>query len=231
MRSWFRFLVAGTLLGAILSLGVAILSPASYASRVTVLVAPQPTAAAFSLGDVEVARALAPTFAELATTSPVLERVVAASGVSITPDRLAAAVETRVPAGTSLIEITVSHASPAAAATLANAIATELEQYPSKGFGSRPNALKVALFVVDPGAIPTSPKGPGVAVQVGLGTAIALFLSTGFAFFVENLRAGTGLGDSTRPTGPLPPAFTARPPEAAGRHNQTENDRHPQPQG
>jgi capsular polysaccharide biosynthesis protein len=214
VRIWFRFLIAGTLIGAILSLGFSFLARPSYASHVTLLVTTLPSASGINFSDVEMTQALAPTFADLATTTPVLQRVIAATGLPTDPDRLALAVTTRVPAGTGLLEVTVLNADAKVSARLANAIAGELEDYPTNGLHDQPSALKVALVVVDPATVPTSSQGPGTPLRIGLGAAIALFLSVGFVLFVEILRAERQAAPRNRlvpdvPEAPPPSARTS----------------------
>ena len=209
VRTWFWFLVAGTILGVALSFAFSAITPPSYAGQVTVLVTPVPTASGIDFSDIEATQALAPTFAELAATTPVLQRVIRSTGVNITPDRLALEISTRVPAGTSLIMISVTHPDPAAAASLANGIAAELEAYPTTGIIGQPNALQVAIVVVDPASPPLTPTGPGLAVRLALGGGIALFVCLALAVFVENLRQmrrTTREGRDTSPQWPTEPA-------------------------
>ena len=213
VRAWFWFLVAGTIAGVVLSLAFTLLSPPAYAGKVSLLVTPQPTASgAINFGDIQTTQALAPTFAELATTTPVLQRVIATTGVDVTVDRLAQEISTRVPAGTSLVEVTVTNPSPETAAKLANAIAAELADYPGTGLGSQQNALKVALVVVDPASPPAQPTGPGILVRAALGGAIALFLCIAFAMLIENLRQVRSTEEPT-PTPPSDPAWPTVPPD------------------
>ncbi|HEY7970320.1 MAG TPA: hypothetical protein VID95_10025, partial [Candidatus Limnocylindrales bacterium] len=194
----------------VLSLAFTLLSPPAYAGKVSLLVTPQPTATgAINFGDIQTTQALAPTFAELATTTPVLQRVIAKTGVEVTVDRLAQDVSTRVPAGTSLVEVTVTNPNPETAARLANAIAAELADYPGTGLGSQQNALKVALVVVDPASPPAQPTGPGILIRAALGGAIALFLCIAFAMLIENLRQVRSTAEPT----PTPPSGPARPTE------------------
>jgi capsular polysaccharide biosynthesis protein len=211
VRAWFWFLVAGTIAGVVLSLAFTLLSPPAYAGKVSLLVTPQATATGINFSDVETTQALAPTFAELATTTPVLQRVIATTGADVTVDRLASEISTRVPAGTSLIEVTVTNPNPDTAAQLANAVAAELEAYPSKGLGTQPNALKVALVVVDPASPPAQPSGPGILIRAALGGAIALFLCIAFAMLIENLRQVRTTEEPT-PTPPSP-AWPTEPPD------------------
>jgi capsular polysaccharide biosynthesis protein len=143
-----------------------------------------------TFSDVEVAQALAPTFAELSTTAPLLQRVITSTGVDMDVETLARAVTTHVPAATSLLDIGVTTRDPATAAALANAIATELVNYPQEGFAPQASALRVVLTVVDPAAPPTKEQGLSIILKTVLGGAIGLFIAISLAFFVENFGRG-----------------------------------------
>ena len=186
-RTWFWFILGGTLLGAIIALGLGIAVPPGYASSVTLLVSPIPKDTGITNGDLQVAQGLTPTFAELATTRPILDRVIRRTGVNVDIDELPAAVSTRVPVGTSLLTISVLDQDAQQAATLANAIGAELRAY-AQPTGSDPTrGLQVQLAVVDPATPPADRDGPPLPVRIVLGAAIALFLTTTIAFLVENV--------------------------------------------
>jgi len=186
-RTWFWFIVGGTLLGAIIALGLGIAAPPGYPASVTLLVSPIPKDTGITNGDLQVAQGLTPTFAELATTRPILERVIRQTGVTVDVDDLAAAVSTRVPVGTSLLTVSVLNQDAQQAATLANGIADELRAY-AKPTGVDPNrGLQVQLAVVDPATPATDRDGPPLLVRIVLGAAIALFLTITIAFLVENV--------------------------------------------
>jgi capsular polysaccharide biosynthesis protein len=194
LRAWLWLIVAVSVLGAVISFVVALNSPPAYVGRVTVLISPPPTDTEISLGDIQVAQALAPTLAELTTTTPLLQRVITATGVGLAPADLAKAITTHVPVGTSLIQISVSQRDPDMAAAVANAIADELREYKVEG-QEGPLDLRVVLTVVDPAVRPSQPEGLGVPVRTALGAAIALFLGVSVAFFFENVGRGIrGLG-------------------------------------
>lgn len=180
--------MGGTLLGAIVALGLASATPPSYTARVTLLV--MPTAdTGITNSDLQVAQGLTPTFAELATTGPVLDRVIQATKVNTDAGSLAQSVSTHVPVGTSLLTVSVSNANGTDAAALANEIAAQLRAYAAGGSNATP-ALNVVLTVVDP-ALPASARdGPGLVTRVGLGAAIALFLTISIAFLIENVSPG-----------------------------------------
>jgi capsular polysaccharide biosynthesis protein len=189
IRTWLVYLVAATVLGAAIGFGVAMVTPATYASQVTLLITPVASQDQITFSDIEVAQALAPTFSELATTTPVLQRVIASTGTAVTTDKLAREIETRVPAGTSLIDVTVNDANPTTAAAFANAIAAELVAYPTSGLTSQPAGLRVALTVVDPALPPAQPSGPGILLRTIFGAFVSLFLTLSFVFGIENLRS------------------------------------------
>jgi succinoglycan biosynthesis transport protein ExoP len=190
VRAWFVFVVIGAVVGAAISFGVAAITPPTYAAQATLLVTPPTSATPMTFSDVELDQAVAPTFAELATTVPVLDRVIAKTDGTLDVAKLAESVTTRVPAGTSLIVITVTDKDPALAASLANAIAVELVAYPTSGLASQGALLSVALTVVEPASVPTSSQGPGILIRMVLGGGIGLFIAIALAIFVENLRAG-----------------------------------------
>lgn len=186
-RTWFWFILGGTLLGAIIAFGLGTVAPPGYAARVTLLVSPIAKDTGITNGDLQVAQGLTPTFAELATTRPILDRVVRRTGADVDIDALAGAVTTRVPVGTSLLTIIVLDQDAQLAAALANAIGSELRSYAQPTGLDPTQGLQVELTVVDPATPPTVRDGPGLPVRIILGGAIALFLTSTIAFLVENV--------------------------------------------
>ncbi len=205
-RGWFWFVLVGTLLGTSIAAAVAVFAPASYTARVTLLVAPAKTDTPITNDDLSLAQAYIPTLAEFATIRPLLEKVIQTTGVDIDAERLANDVTTRSPVGTSLLTISVANQDPTNAASLANAIAAELGTYASPKGGTAGSAM--ALSVVDPAQPPTSRDGPGLAVRIGLGGVIALFLTISIAFLIENVGRGAqnfgrGVDDAGKRRPPL----------------------------
>ncbi len=188
-RAWFWFILAGTLIGALVAFALAAAAAPSYTSRVTLLVTPAPKAAGITNSDLQVAQALTPTFAELATTGPVLDRVIQTTKIDTDTESLIQSVTTHVPVDTSLLSINVSNRDAIGAAALANAIASELRAYAPPGGSDATAGLQVVLTVVDPAIPPTVRDGPGLLTRVGLGAAIALFLTISIAFLGENISS------------------------------------------
>jgi capsular polysaccharide biosynthesis protein len=211
VRTWGWFMLGGTLIGLVVAVGVAALTPPTYTAHVTLLVAPyDTTTGGVNTSDLEVAQALIPTFAELATTTPVLDRAISSTNANTNAQALAEAVSTHIPAGTNLLEISVSDRDPAQASDLAEAIASDLQVYAPPNPSDANVAKLVALTIVDPATAPTSRDGPGFLIRVALGGAIALFLTISIAFLGENVWQRRGAFRST-PDGPAPSVASQEP--------------------
>ncbi len=187
-RGWFWFVLVGTLFGTSIAAAVALVAPATYTARVTLLVAPVKTDTPITNDDLTLAQAYIPTLAEFATIRPLLENVIKTTGVDIDVEHLADAVSTKSPIGTSLLTINVANAIPANAASLANAIAAELGKYASPSGAATGSSME--LSVVDPAQPPTTRDGPSLPIRIGLGGVIALFLTISIAFLIENVGRG-----------------------------------------
>ena len=187
--------MGGAALGAVIGLGLALISPPGYSADVTLLVAPVSKVTGVTAGDLQVAQGLTPTFAQLATTRPILDAAILATGSDVDAVELAKSVSTHVPVGTSLLTISVTGPNASDASAMANAIGAELQAYasptipgcPGPACADPPTGLTVELTVVDPAVPPPSRNGPGLAVTMAAGAAIALFLTVSVAFLVENV--------------------------------------------
>ena len=193
VRIWLPFVLLCTVDGGLAGFGVALVMPPSYASTVEVLIAPPlNSSTSVNINDIQASQALVPTYAELASSRILLDRVIASTGVATTSDRLAGAVSTHVPEGTNLLQITVSNRDPSSAAKLANATAAELATYQISGTGVTTGSAAVTVTVVDPAVPPTKPQGLGALFTAALGAAVGLMMAISFAFLVENLRHDNG---------------------------------------
>lgn len=189
-RTWFWFILLATLVGGVVAFIASSIVPPTYASQATILVSPLPRVVQISIGDIDITRAAAATFSELATTRPVLERAIRRSDVNTDVASLQKGVSTRVPVGTSLLEITVTAKSADDAADLANAIAAELVAYPTPNATDGRSGWQIEVDVVDPAVAPLGSEGLGRVLSTILGASIALLIAIGLAVLVENLRQG-----------------------------------------
>ena len=190
LRSWLWFVVLGCVVGTIVAGAVAAVVPPGYTARVVLLVAPAAKSTPTTNDDLTAAQAYLPTLAELTTIRPVLQQVIASTGVTIDADALARQISTHVPVGTSLLEVMVTNPSPTTAAAIANGIAGELPTYATPTGGDPAGGVKLDLTVVDPAQPPTERDGPALPIRAALGGAIALFLTLSIAFLIENVGRG-----------------------------------------
>jgi capsular polysaccharide biosynthesis protein len=164
--------------------------PLAYVSEASLLIGP-PLNGPINEGDINVGQLLRATYADLATTRPLLNRVIADTGVSMTTDDLAADVSARVPSNSTLLVVSVTMGNPNQAAQLANAVAAELVTYPTtltfpkNGTGTGAN---VTVSVVDPAVPPTTAQDRHTLLGAAAGGGVGLLIAAGFAFLVENLR-------------------------------------------
>ncbi len=206
---WLALAAASAVLLAAVAYVVTGMLPPQYASRVTLLVGPSLSSDSVTLNDVLVGQALAPTYAQLAVTRPILERASQRSGITATPDDLANAISTLAPANSSLVEVTVTYGDPDHAAALANAIATELVNYAasttappvtaSPSPGASPAAKptpSITLTVIDPAVPATKPERSRTLINTALGGGIRSAADAGS--WVLRRQSSPGCGGHAR---------------------------------
>lgn len=125
-RVWFPLLVASVLLAAAAAYLVSVQLPKTYEAKATLIVGQSLSAANADYNELLASQQLAATYAKVAMTRPVLERVIKQLGLSDTPDDLAQRVRADAATDTTLLTITVHDADPSSAAAIANAIAGQL---------------------------------------------------------------------------------------------------------
>ena len=187
LRVWLRLGVVCLIVGALFAVLVALQAPPRYTSQVSMLVGP-PLSGPIDTNDIAVGQALRQTFADLADTRPLLERVIAATGVSISPTDLANAVSTRVPVDSSLLIVSVSWKDAGQAAMLANGVADQLVAYLTANAATGNTPPNVAISVVDPAIPATKSETMGVLTSAALGGGVGVVVALCIVFLVENLR-------------------------------------------
>ncbi len=198
-RTWIGFIALATFVGATVAIIATQLVAPTYAGRATILVSPMPREVQVTNGDLEVTRVAAATLGELATTGPVLIRAIATTGVATDVISLQKVVSTRVPVGTSLLEITVTAADADDAARLANTIAAELIEYANPNTSNGGSSWQVDATVVDPAVPAIHAEGLGPLTTAALAAVIALVIAISLAILVENMRSGDPFADKPRP--------------------------------
>lgn len=100
--------------------------PKIYEARATLIVGQSLIAADVSSGELAASQRLSQTFAQLVTTTPVLQAVIDQLQLPMRPEQLRSAIVARTPRESTLLTIVVSDRDPQTAAALANAVAQRL---------------------------------------------------------------------------------------------------------
>jgi len=143
--------------------------PETYESRTTLLVG-QPFT---SNHDTLLADQLeAQTYAVLATTSPVLDKVIDEVGLDEASVSLASRVLAAAPGASNLVNIRVTDSNADRAADIANSVAAQLIAMTAQSTETSKN-----VAVIDPAVASTAPSWPRVAPMTAAGGALGLLLA------------------------------------------------------
>lgn len=192
IATWIAIVAVSSAVCALVAFAATSQRPLTYVGEASLLIGP-PLNGPINESDINVGQLLRGTYADLATTRPLLARVIADTGVRMTTDELAGDVSARVPANSTLLVVSVTTENPTQAALLANAVAAELVTYPttltipSTGTGSATGA-NVTVSVVDPAVPSTTAEDRHILLGTAAGGGVGLLIAAGFAFLVENLR-------------------------------------------
>lgn len=128
------------------------------------------------------------SYAQVATSPLVLERVVTELGLDVDAGELAKSVQATVPPNTVILEATASSADSAEAAAIANAVGSQLTTvvgalYPERADGSQ----AVLATTLAPAHAPQAPASPNVRLNIALGLLAGLALGVGVAVVRESM--------------------------------------------
>jgi capsular exopolysaccharide synthesis family protein len=126
LRSRWWLLVASILITGAAAFLVSTSLPKVYEARATLLVGQSVQASNPDLNQLLASQRLSQTYADLAQTDPLLERVIATTGAATTPQEFRKRITAAAPRDSILVHLTVEDANPQRAAQLANALAAEV---------------------------------------------------------------------------------------------------------
>lgn len=127
LRRWWWALLLGTVIAALAGFGAASIASKTYEAQVRLLVGPINSSI-----DLDASGGLARTYADLATSEPVLQRALRAAGKPRTLDATEKNVSTSSNTITRFVTVTVRDHDPRVAAELANRIADRLRTLANK---------------------------------------------------------------------------------------------------
>ena len=126
LRSRWWLLLASALITGAAAFLVSSTLPKVYEGHATLLVGQSVQTSNPDLNQLLASQRLSQTYAELALTNPLLERVIAKTGVASTSQELKKRVTAVAPRDSILVHLTVQDSEPSRAAALANALAAEM---------------------------------------------------------------------------------------------------------
>jgi succinoglycan biosynthesis transport protein ExoP len=130
------------------------------------------------------------SYANIATTTPVLQRVIKDLGIGYGYRTLRGDISVTVPSETTLIDLSVSTKNAELSTNIANSVAyvlgksvEYLQRYSPKGSST------VSLTTVEPADKPLSPSSPRPKVDIAIGVLIGLIISIGVALATRERAA------------------------------------------
>lgn len=122
------------------------------------------------------------SFVALADSALVLDPVIDELGLNVTPQGLRSRVSVSAPAGTSIVDVTVTDTNAGRAAEIANAITASLKNVTSDVVPTGPDGDEiVTVTVVEPAAVSSRPVSPRPVVNIALGLIVGVVIGLGQA--------------------------------------------------
>ncbi|WP_255708920.1 polysaccharide biosynthesis tyrosine autokinase [Pseudarthrobacter sp. L1SW] len=176
-RNW-TIVVSALLLGILVAGAASLAVSPQYTARTQLFVSIQSAGSITELQQGNTfSQARVQSYVETVRTPAVLQPVIDALGLEVSPQELAKSVEASAGLNTVLITISVSNGSPVQAASIAQAVGDSLVrtidnlEKPSQG-GLSP----VKISTVSPAVAPTAPASPNIRLNLLVGGAVGLIL-------------------------------------------------------
>ena len=168
-RRWLS-IVAITLLTLASVAAMTLMMPKSYTASTRVFFAVSgDSVSALAQGSSFVEKQMA-SYAEVATSPKLLNKVVEQLGLNTTALELADSIEANVPVDTVIIEIAATDPDPRQAARIANAVGTEVGKSAGDLTSGLANGIEaVRATTLSMAEVPTSPSSPNILRNLGVG--------------------------------------------------------------
>lgn len=189
LRARWIVIVAATLIGGLLALGMSLLTPPSYQAKVQfyVTVAGGDSAAAAYQGSLG-AQQRVQSYAALVESTDITQQVVDAAGADLAPSQVAGQTTATADAKTVLLNVAVTDSDPQRALQLAEGFGEVLPEAINRLETPDVGGPALAkLTVVNPPALPTSPIAPKTEQNVAIGLVLGLLAGMGIALLVNTL--------------------------------------------
>ncbi len=145
IRRWLWLI----LLAAVFTSGITYMllrsQPPAYTAKARLIVGPGIDSPNPDLNDLRTGGQLMQTYAELATTRPVLESVIQELNLDLTPDELKRKIKVKTDTETQILNIRVTDANPQRTAAIANAVARSLVSMSPSGTDGPEDQIKLQI--------------------------------------------------------------------------------------
>lgn len=182
-RKYWRSTLAVLLLCTGAAVAFTYVQTPKYSSTSSALIAVDTAASAgeLSSGAIYAERQVS-SFVALADSALVLEPVIDELGLDVTPQALRSRVSVSAPAGTSIVDVTVTDTNAGRASEIANAITASLKNVTSDVVPTGPDGDEiVTVTVVEPATESSRPVSPRPVLNITLGLIAGLVLGLGQA--------------------------------------------------
>ncbi|MGO4186370.1 polysaccharide biosynthesis tyrosine autokinase [Pseudarthrobacter sp. TAF60_1] len=207
VRTYWKAIVAFTLLATLAAFGWTVLQPKIYSSDSSgIVVTPGSDNVSLSLAGDSLAKAKVKNYESVAKSRLVADRVIADLGLKTTADALLGSISVKVPLDTAEIKVTAQSPDPATAQRVAdawvNGLAAQVEAIetappaeavpgeaakPDTGPTTATTASAVRVLPLGKAVLPTSPVSPNVRLTLALGALLGLALGVAYALVRRHL--------------------------------------------
>ena len=205
LRTYWKAIVAFTLLATLAAAGWTVLQPKVYSSDSSgIVVTPGSDNVSLALAGDSLAKAKVKNYESVAKSRLVADRVIQALDLKTSGDALLGSISIKVPLDTAQITVTAKSTDPATAQRVAdawvNGLAAQVEAIetaPSNdtasklatgGAGASANAATaVRVLPLGKAVLPTSPTSPNTKLNLALGALIGLALGVAYALIRRHL--------------------------------------------
>jgi capsular polysaccharide biosynthesis protein len=185
-RRWWAVVALATGAGALLAYQYSSRVPPTYEAEAKLLITPTGT----ELGALQAGPDLAPTYAELVRSTPVLERALRGLGGRFTLEELRENVRGEWDEDTRLVTVRARSRDPAVAVLAANEVARELDREVSiqpPASGPEESPLRTELTIVEPAA-DSARLRPQSLLLMEFGALAGFFFAVALALLVDSRR-------------------------------------------
>lgn len=181
-RRWGWLLLLAAIAGGASAIMISRQATPTYSATTTLLVSQQQPNGVFQPQDLQISALLASAMTELITVRPVMERAAADPRLNLSPEEITEALDVSQVGG-QLISLTATHRDPVVARDIANVVVDAFIASPETGLGQ----IAMAVSVLEPATIPTSPTGPASTMNGMLGALLGFAACLGLVVLYEYL--------------------------------------------